>query len=294
MLQANPRPDTGQRAFPPVAWKTGTSWGFRDAWTAGVFGRHVLVVWVGNFDGTSNPHFVGVQTAAPLFFNIIDSLRAQGLDPGDVARSTPASLKRVEVCAASGDLPNSACPRLASTWFIPGVSPIKLSTLHREVWVDAAGRATCEGAAGARPEVYEYWGSDMLQIFAQSGMPRLVPPRPLRCAESASVSMDGGKSGSTNSSASNSASNSADEAPRITSPLRGGSYLLRLKDATPISLRANAGGTVYWFADSAFLGTAERGQALAWMPTRAGRSTLSAVDAGGASDSREVVVEILP
>ncbi|MDO9354184.1 MAG: penicillin-binding protein 1C, partial [Solirubrobacteraceae bacterium] len=52
MLQANPRPDTGQRAFPKVAWKTGTSWGFRDAWTAGVFGRYVLVVWVGNFDGS--------------------------------------------------------------------------------------------------------------------------------------------------------------------------------------------------------------------------------------------------
>ena len=48
-------------ARPAIAWKTGTSWGFRDAWTAGVFGRHVLVVWVGNFDGTSTPALVGVD-----------------------------------------------------------------------------------------------------------------------------------------------------------------------------------------------------------------------------------------
>ena len=69
-----------------MAWKTGTSWGFRDAWTAGVFGRHVLVVWVGNFDGSGNPAFVGIKTAAPLFFRIVDSLRAQGLDQPEPER----------------------------------------------------------------------------------------------------------------------------------------------------------------------------------------------------------------
>ena len=58
MLRQTPRPDTGGPARPTVAWKTGTSWGFRDAWTAGVFGRHVLVVWVGNFDGSSNPALI--------------------------------------------------------------------------------------------------------------------------------------------------------------------------------------------------------------------------------------------
>ena len=67
MLEQNPRPDTQLPASPPTAWKTGTSWGFHDAWTAGVVGNYVLVVWVGNFDNTANPAFVGIQTAAPLF-----------------------------------------------------------------------------------------------------------------------------------------------------------------------------------------------------------------------------------
>ena len=80
MLRKNPRPDSitidtaGKQ--PPIAWKTGTSYAYRDAWTVGVFGPYVLAVWVGNFDGASNPAFVGRQAAAPLFFEIADSLTA--------------------------------------------------------------------------------------------------------------------------------------------------------------------------------------------------------------------------
>ena len=70
MLRQNPRPDDAAIAQPgglPVYWKTGTSWGFRDAWTAGIVGPYIVVVWIGNFDGAGNPAFVGVEAAAPLF-----------------------------------------------------------------------------------------------------------------------------------------------------------------------------------------------------------------------------------
>ena len=277
MLQANPRPDTGQPAFPRVAWKTGTSWGFRDAWTAGVFGSSVLIVWVGNFDGSSNPALVGVQTAAPLFFNIVDSLRSQGLDPGEPARAMPANLAKVQVCAASGDLPNDECKDLATTWFIPGKSPIKVSTLHRAVWVDdATGRAVCISGEHTHREVFEYWGSDMLQVFVQAGMPRRVPPAPAHCGTGASLA--------------------AGDGPQIVSPLRGAAYVLRLKSAPTLTLRANAGraGAVYWFADAAFVGSVAAGKDLVWSPPAAGKYTLSAVDAQGVADTRDVSVEFAP
>ncbi|MDQ6629941.1 MAG: penicillin-binding protein 1C [Pseudomonadota bacterium] len=280
MLQANPRPDSGQRAFPRVAWKTGTSWGFRDAWTAGVFGRYVLVVWVGNFDGTGNPAFIGVQTAAPLFFQIVDSLRSQGLDPGELAQAAPPNLARVQVCAASGDLPNDECKDLATTWFIPGKSPIKVSTLHRAQWVDdASGRAVCAGTRNSHREVFEHWGSDMLQVFAQAGMPRRVPPSPARC---------GGRVASP--------PGERDDGPQIVSPLRGANYVLRLKQSATLTLRANAGrpGPLYWFADAAFLGSSAAGAEIAWQPPAAGRYMLSAVDIQGVADSREVSVEFAP
>jgi len=218
-----------------------------------------------------------VQTGAPLFFNIVDSLRSQGLDPGEPARAMPANLAKVQVCAASGDLPNDECKDLATTWFIPGKSPIKVSTLHRAVWVDdATGRAVCGNGEHTHREVFEYWGSDMLQVFAQAGMPRRVPPAPARCGTGASLA--------------------ADDGPQIVSPLRGAAYVLRLKSAPTLTLRANAGraGSVYWFADAAFVGSVAAGKDLVWSPPAAGKYTLSAVDAQGAADTREVSVEFAP
>jgi penicillin-binding protein 1C len=280
MLQANPRPDTGQRAFPAVAWKTGTSWGFRDAWTAGVFGRQVLVVWVGNFDGSANPAFVGVQTAAPLFFQMVDSLRSQGLAPGASTEARGLNLSRVAVCKASGDLPNEECLEHTPTWFIPGKSPIRLSTLHRALWVQTAtGRAVCGPGPGVQREVFEHWGSDMLQIFAQAGMPRRLPPAAPRCG-AAGVGAD----------------TAADDKPQIVAPLQDASYVLRVSHDPRLTLRANTRrpGLLYWFADAAFLGSTAAGKELLWQPPAAGRYAISAVDAAGASQTREVRVEFAP
>ena len=86
-------------------------WAFRDAWTAGIFGPYVLVVWVGNFDGSGNPAFVGVDAAAPLFFQIVDAVRGRASGPARAgAASAARRLKRVEICLASGDLPNQLVP----------------------------------------------------------------------------------------------------------------------------------------------------------------------------------------
>src|SRR5207249_1599221 len=80
MLKDNPRPGDLSAATPgplSVYWKTGTSYGFHDAWAIGIFGPYILAVWVGNFDGAGNPAFVGVQMAAPLFFQVVDAIEAQ-------------------------------------------------------------------------------------------------------------------------------------------------------------------------------------------------------------------------
>jgi penicillin-binding protein 1C len=279
MLNKNPRPDTGRPAYPSVAWKTGTSWGFHDAWSVAVFGRYVLVVWIGNFDNSGNPAFVGIQAAAPLLFRIIDALRSQGQDAGEIARAMPVNVARVEVCAASGDLPNAACPQTIGAWYIPGKSPIRISNLHHIVYLDAAGHRVCGPGAGVREEVYEFWSSDMLRLFREAGMPRRVAPPLADCADG---SIGGGDDR---------------EAPRIVSPVRGLVYTLRIGQSAPLSLRADAGsGTqaVYWFAGNAYLGRAPFGEGLAWLPSRAGRYLLRAVDDRGIADTRELVVDFVP
>jgi penicillin-binding protein 1C len=282
MLKKNPRPDTGLPASPSVAWKTGTSWGFHDAWSVAVFGRYVLVVWIGNFDNSGNPAFVGVQAAAPLLFRIVDALRSQGQDAGEIVRRMPANVARVEVCAASGDLPNAACPQTVSTWYIPGKSPIRVSNLHHIVYFDASGRRVCGPAEGVREEVYEFWTSDMLRLFREAGMPRRVAPPAPECGK---VSGDGGDGGDDR------------EGPRIVSPTRGLVYTLRTGGLAPLSLRADAAaGTqaVYWFAGNAYLGRAPSGEGLAWLPAQPGRYSLRAVDDRGAADARDLVVDFVP
>ena len=93
-----PRPEIG-RAYSdqaaPVFWKTGTSHGFHDAWSIAVFNHYVLAVWIGNFDGRVNGTFVGRIAAAPLLFQIIDSLRMSW--PAEPAAS-PASGGKFETC----------------------------------------------------------------------------------------------------------------------------------------------------------------------------------------------------
>src|SRR5438270_1670749 len=183
MLGNVPRPEMncadGSRSA-PVYWKTGTSHGFRDAWSIAVFDHYVLGVWVGNFDGRANPAFVGRTAAAPLLFQIIDSLRASWPEPNVPHLPPPgANLKRVEFCALSGDLPNEHCTQRVEGWFIPGMSPIKTCDVHREVLVDKKTGLRVpidDGTRGLRREVYEFWPGEFLTLFEQAGVPRKTPP----------------------------------------------------------------------------------------------------------------------
>ncbi len=290
MLLRNPRPDApfaGGVRRQRVAWKTGTSWGFRDAWSVGIVGPYVLAVWLGDFEGAGNPALVGVDMAAPLFFSIVDGLRASGIDAGtggvlpEPPRRWPLDLKRVEVCKASGDLPNAWCPQRAWTWFIPGKSPIRTSTVHRAIAIDTAtGAAACGpfDPARMRMQVFEFWPSDLMQAFAQAGIPRRRPPANADCADVADIGIG--------------------DAPRIQSPLRATRYVLRLSrpQESAIALRATVDADVsrvFWFADGSYVATTAAGKAGQWVPSREGRYRLSAVDDHGRADSRVVEVSVV-
>jgi penicillin-binding protein 1C len=284
MLSHNPRPDRAvaaehARGNYAVAWKTGTSWGFRDAWAAGVFGPYVLVVWVGNFDGRGNPAFVGISAAAPLFFDITDAVRIA--DPAWMPRpmAPPATVVKLDVCAASGQLPNADCPQTASTWFIPGRSPIAVSDLHRAFMIDTrSARIACPpyDLQHVRREVYEVWPSDLLRLFALAGLPRRSPPLLDALCDSAAMPLLGA-------------------APRITSPLRGVVYTIRLaaEKNRSLTLRATADAEaqeIFWFAGPAYLGKAARGNDFSWTPNAPGEYLLRAIDHRGRSDARAVRV----
>jgi penicillin-binding protein 1C len=280
MLRHNPRPDEdgalAVRGRWPAAWKTGTSWGFRDAWAAGVVGPYVLVIWIGNFDGESNPAFVGVDAAAPLFFRIVDALNIAKPDEDGQAPPPPPGVSKVAVCAGSGDLPNAFCPQTVETWFIPGKSPIRVSQLHQAVAMDTeTGRPTCPPylSGSVHFEVFEFWPSDMLKLFRQAGMPRRVPPPLPDCATE-----DSG------------------DAPRIASPLRNVSYTLRRNAKEDvIALEASVAAdvrSVFWFDGSVLLGRIPVAEgALAWRPATPGAHLIRIIDDHGRATDRDVQVQ---
>ena len=289
MLRQNPRPDQLSLAHGtqlPAYWKTGTSWGFRDAWTAGIFGPYVLVVWVGNFNGESNPAFVGIQAAAPLFFSIVDGLRARQPDLAEPPRPVPDNIAKVEICLATGDLPNAWCPQRGATWFIPGKSPIKVSDIHRPVAIQVStGKPVCPPWSRFAPgelriEVYEYWPSDLARLFRQAGLPRRAPPALPEECRLEGLGQDGA-------------------APQITSPIVGAAYTLRpghdADNRVPLHAITDADTReMYWFANSSFIGRSAPGSSLDWHPPGAGQYSLSVVDDRGRSASRPLTVTLVP
>jgi penicillin-binding protein 1C len=87
-----------------IAWKTGTSFGFRDAWAIGVTKEYVVGVWVGNADGEGRPGLVGVQAAAPILFDLFDKL-----PNSDWFEKPFDEMTEVEVCSKSGFRATDIC-----------------------------------------------------------------------------------------------------------------------------------------------------------------------------------------
>ena len=167
MLYYNPKPSS---VFDNdnIAWKTGTSYAFKDAWTAGILGDYVLAVWVGNFDGTGNTAFLGRTSAGTLFFNIASVLKYnENVVYYKQKPDEMLNVKEVDICVPTGDLPNKYCKNIEKGYFIPGVSPIKVTDVFRAVPIDKKTglRACFYDKETTEMKVYEFWSSDINKLF---------------------------------------------------------------------------------------------------------------------------------
>lgn len=283
MLRQHRRPGDTLAQRPtslPVYWKTGTSWGFRDAWSVGIFGPYILVVWQGNFDSKGNSVFVGAEAAAPLFFNIIDSVVANYPAIKEPKHPWPKQLKQVDICLTSGSLPTPWCQQKGKTWFIPGKSPIKVDTIYRPLVIDIqSGQVACPpyDETRTRTEVFEFWPSDLANVFAQAGLTKRAPPEN-HCKNGGSVVTG--------------------NPPRITSPLKNTTYTLRQSQQGRDKIAFNAvtdadTKTIYWFVDDIYLGSSASKNAIEWRPVNNGQYRIRAIDDRARADSRMITVEIV-
>jgi len=116
-----------------VAWKTGTSYGQKDAWAIGVNRQWTIGVWVGNFSGEGNAMLGGAQTAGPVLFTLFNALsdrsRPQWFEMPEY------DLKQREVCALSGYSPSPACTSTVQVRTPAGAYQRRLCRLHRKVCI---------------------------------------------------------------------------------------------------------------------------------------------------------------
>ena len=114
-----------------VAWKTGTSFGFRDAWAIGLTPNYVVCVWVGNADGEGRPGLVGIEAAAPVLFDIFRLL------PNGKWFETPKTkLKKLKVCKQSGYKAGENCPDLVDEWVPTAGERTVICPFHKLIHLD--------------------------------------------------------------------------------------------------------------------------------------------------------------
>ena len=174
ILSGQARPDRDPRAElvqrPVLAWKTGTSYGFRDAWAIGVGPRYLIGVWIGRPDGTPVPGQFGLASAAPLMLQVHDLLTNRDSQRGISAPvlPVPANVGVAAICWPLGQPMNRSdpnCRRQRFAWTLDNTTPPTLLALDQplsvglmeSVWVNAKGLRVDAHCPGAEPKNIALW-----------------------------------------------------------------------------------------------------------------------------------------
>lgn len=265
------------RRAPAVAWKTGTSYGHRDAWAVGYSGRYAIGVWVGNPSGRPQKGISGSAHAGPLLFDLFGMLPEDGAPP-PTERPRGLGLSQVRVCAVSHELPGPFCPATVQVEVADPATRLGSCAVHRRVFLDAETGARlvgrCLAARPHREAVLEVLPAELVAWERAHGRAGGVLPA---------------------------LSPACDEIPagpplRILSPDAATPYLWRHEapaEHQGIPLTARAGAEVrrlYWYQDGELVaaGTADARLFVTPLP---GEHELVVVDDAGRADSVRYRVE---
>ena len=114
-----------------IAWKTGTSYGNRDAWAIGLTPEYTIGVWVGNSDGEARPEIIGSSLAGPILFDLVHSL------PEVSSFKEPLkNLQVFSICKKSGLKSTDACVEREECWLSPTLAQMGQCHYHQKVWMD--------------------------------------------------------------------------------------------------------------------------------------------------------------
>ncbi|MDO7853271.1 penicillin-binding protein 1C [Hymenobacter convexus] len=258
ILAQRTRPDLpmgyqNSRHLPKIAWKTGTSYGRRDAWSIGYNADYTIGVWVGNFSGQGSPALTGADVASPLLFDLFNAL---AYDSPNRWAVPPATLDFRLVCAETGLVPGEHCPNQLIDYYLPGTSSARHCEHQKEALVSADGAVAycraCVPATGFRRQLFPNPLPEVLAFREAQGLPsNRLPPHNAACRLVRSTEEGAGA------------------ALAITSPLDHAEYVLDRHDKQQMLLSCAAGSEVrqvFWYVNDRFLRAASATERVFFRP----------------------------
>lgn len=260
--------------LPAVAWKTGTSYGRKDAWSVGYNKDFTVGVWVGNFSGKGVPELSGAVMASPLFFDIFNYITKQK----DVFWHVPdENLHYRNVCSETGKVPGQHCSDITDDLYLPGTSHYDKCQHLKEVFISSdSTKSYCrsclpnDGYIKALlphidPEVLNWKKKNRIK-FAE------IPQHNEDCERH----FEG-------------------RSPQVVSPIDGLDYYISKEDSTELMLQSLTGNDikhVYWYVNNKFLCSSKPNEKVYFHPPE-GNVKISCSDDKGRNKDIEISVKMV-
>ena len=266
--------------LPRIAWKTGTSYGRRDAWSIGYNQRYTIGVWIGNFSGVGVAELSGANTATPLLFQLFNALDYNSPNGWFQApASTTSRLAMRLICPETGDIPGDSCLNPVTDYHIMGVSRHRPCQHRKAVSTNAAGTLTycphCRPDSGWVRRSYPNLAPEVTAFYQSRHIPfEPVPPHNPAC-ERVFGTVGTRQSG-----------------PLITSFNEGSEYFINPNHPVELELSCQAANDVervFWYLNDKLYRKARPTEAVFFRPRPGSLKISCADDRGRHSDLRVLV-----
>lgn len=260
--------------LPKIAWKTGTSFGRRDAWSIGYNKKYTVGVWVGNFSGEGVPELSGAEIATPLLFQIFNTI---DYNTSSVWFRQPKDVVSRQVCAESGDLPSEYCSNKILDYSIKNISHTRKCTHLKKIYVNFSESMSyctqCLPVDGYKEKLYSNLAPELISFYELKHiLYEKIPTHNPNCTRFFKTT---------------------NNAPIITNPNNGSEYFLSEKDTQQMQLAcqtANDVREVYWYINDRLLQKASANKPVFFTPNL-GKLKISCTDDKGRSSSISVMVK---
>ena len=258
--------------LPKIAWKTGTSYGKRDAWAIGFNPNYTIGVWMGNFDGKGSPYLSGSEMAVPLLFDLFNSI---DYNSNEKWFTRPDDLLERKICTESGLLPAKFCSSLTTDFHIYKISHSSYCNLHQEIYVDKDSAMEycpdCLPSENFVKAIYPHYKPELEMWFKENKVEyKKHPPHNPDCEM-----------------------RFTDKGPVIISPSENYEYLVERNTKEEILLKAAPEAGIknhYWYINNKFYKRSSAGESIFFKPAE-GNYLITCLDDRGRDESVKILVK---